>query len=85
MHQISIRSVDKETAALLKRAAKQQGISLNRHVLQVLRQSVGRDPQKPGTAHDDLDHLAGTWTRKQGSSFERATAAFSEVDETLWR
>ncbi|MGH8254671.1 MAG: hypothetical protein ACRET0_00450 [Steroidobacteraceae bacterium] len=34
---------------------------------------------------DDLDALAGTWTRRQAQAFERDTAAFSEVDSTAWK
>jgi hypothetical protein len=41
--------------------------------------------QKYSRKFDDLDKLAGTWTSQQVRSFERDTAAFSEVDPALWK
>jgi hypothetical protein len=40
---------------------------------------------KPRQLHkfDDLDALAGTWTKQQAAAFERDTAAFGEVDDSL--
>ncbi len=35
--------------------------------------------------YDDLDHLAGTWSKKDAAEFERATAVFGKVDEDLWK
>ena len=34
---------------------------------------------------DETARLAGTWQKKEGADFERATAPFSEVDPQLWK
>ena len=33
----------------------------------------------------DLDTLVGTWTADDIAEFERATAEFDQIDESLWR
>jgi hypothetical protein len=52
----------------------------------VLRLLQGTGKQ-PGALQkfDDLDALAGTWSKQEAQTFERNTAAFSEVDATLWK
>lgn len=35
--------------------------------------------------HTDLDTLAGSWTADDIAEFERATAEFEHIDESLWR
>lgn len=85
MTQISIRNLDPETAARLRRNAQRRGQSLNRYLQSVLRHTAVGDKPAAKTQHNDLDALAGTWTRAQGEAFARATAPFAEVDASLWR
>ncbi len=33
----------------------------------------------------DLDSLAGTWTAKEASEFQKAVTDFEQVDPELWR
>lgn len=82
---MSIRGLDDGSLARLKRQAAQEGGSLNSLVVRLL-QGTGRAPN--GSAlqkFDDLDALAGTWSQREARGFERSTAAFSEVDATLWK
>lgn len=86
MANMSIRGLDEETLSRLKRRAEREATSLNSLVVRLLQEDAGtpgkaRPPQK----FDDLDTLAGTWSDRQASAFERDTAAFSEVDPTLWK
>ncbi|MGH8529595.1 MAG: hypothetical protein ACRETN_07115 [Nevskiales bacterium] len=85
MTQLSIRNLDSATAAQLKRAAKKTGQSLNRYLLGVLSQGGVQQAGAGQGPHDDLDALAGGWNKAQAQAFERATAPFRKVDETLWR
>ena len=85
MTQISIRNLDAGTAERLKRNAQRKGQSLNRYLQAVLRQTATSDKPMARARHDDLDALAGTWTRAQADAFNRAVAPFAEVDASLWR
>lgn len=85
MANMSIRGLDDRSLARLKRQAVQEGSSLNSLVVRLLQ---GADGALNGSAlkkYDDLDALAGTWSKQEARVFERNTAAFSEVDATLWK
>ncbi len=86
MASMSIRGIDDQLLAQLKRQAQQEGSSVNGLVVRLLhgrseRGSVGVSAK----SYDDLDALAGTWSARQAREFERATAPFSEVDPSLWK
>lgn len=84
MASMSIRGLDDQALARLKSQAKQEGSSVNSLVLRLL-QGTGAAIQT-GTLKkfDDLDALAGTWSDKEAQAFERNTAAYAEIDATLW-
>ncbi len=85
MASMSIRGLDDQALARLKNQAEQEGSSLNSLVLRLL-QGTGTDRQPRALQKfDDLDALAGTWSKQEAQAFERNTAAFSEVDATLWK
>ncbi|MGH8207433.1 MAG: hypothetical protein ACRETK_11725 [Steroidobacteraceae bacterium] len=83
---MSIRGLDEKTLLHLKRRAQREGSSLNSLVVGLLQQDSGTQTKSTALQEfDDLDALAGTWTRRQAQAFERDTAAFSEVDSTAWK
>jgi len=86
MASMSIRGLDDHLLGRLKRQAEEEGSSLNSFVLRLL-QRIGEDSPASGRLRkfDDLDALAGTWSEEEAQDFERHTAPFAEVDETLWR
>lgn len=86
MASMSIRGLDEQTLARLKRQAEEEGSSLNSLVLHLL-QGAGTATQPGGALRkfDDLDALAGTWSDEEAQAFERHTAAFAEVDAALWQ
>lgn len=82
---MSIRGLNDQALARLKSQAEQEGSSLNTLVLRLLQ---GKGADRPSGAlqkFDDLDALAGTWSKQEAQAFERNTAAFSEVDAALWK
>jgi hypothetical protein len=86
MATMSIRGLDDKALSRLKRRAEREGSSLNGLVVRILQDDEGATG-KPRALRkfDDLDALAGTWTSQQVRAFERDTAAFSEVDPSLWK
>lgn len=83
MANMSIRGLDDKALAQLKKQAEQEGGSLNSLALRLL-QGTGKQPNAL-QKYDDLDALAGTWSKQEAQAFERNTAAFGEVDATLWK
>ncbi len=85
MANMSIRGLDDRSLARLKRQAAKEGNSLNSLVVRLLQGADSAPNATALTKFDDLDALAGTWSKQDARVFERNTAAFSEVDATLWK
>jgi hypothetical protein len=85
MKQLTIRGVDSKLHHDLKAEAERRGLSINRYVLSVLRGVLGGDSrnQRASVQYHDLDHLAGTWTQRDGAEFERQLAAQRGIDEPV--
>lgn len=85
MSVITLRGVDETTAKILKERAKKDGISVNAVLLKTLRQSLGLEKKKRNAIHNDLDHLAGTWSETDFTKFQKRIADFESVDDKLWK
>jgi len=86
MATMSIRGLDEKALARLRRRAQREGASLNSLVVRLLQSEHGKSAKHSIVQKfDDLDALAGTWSNQQARAFENNTAAFSEVDPTLWK
>jgi plasmid stability protein len=85
MRSITIRGIDEDLDAALRRMAKRSASSVNATVLRLLRQSLGEGKRRFRPCHHDLDHLAGTWTEQERQSFDEAVSDFASVDQELWR
>ena len=85
MTTMTLRGIDERIAAALKEKARKEGTSVNAFVLRVLKESLGIEKKKRGVVYNDLDRLAGTWSKKDAAEFEQATAVFEKVDEEMWK
>lgn len=83
MTNLTLRGCDEELARALKTASRRRGLSVNRLILETLREKLVGEG-KNHRRHDDLDHLAGTWSDEEAAAFERSTAGFEELDASLW-
>ena len=74
MNQITVRGFDDELADRIRRLAKQDGTSLNRAALKLLRKGAGlADPgQGPDTVGSSLDHLIGSWSDDAAAELDAA-------------
>ena len=85
MSTITIRGIDETTAKTLKERAKKEGISVNAVLLKTLKESLGLEKKKRMVLHTNLDHLAGTWSEKDFSEFQKKIADFETVDKKIWK
>ena len=85
MTQLTVRGIDNNLHKELKSQAKQRGLSVNRYVVELLREATGQieSPNQPTTYHD-LDHLAGTWSQEEAETFAQSLLEQRQVDEALW-
>ena len=86
MNQLTIRGFDDDLARRIRQLADQEGISLNRAVLRLLRRGAGLESGKPGTdkVGSSLDHLIGTWTHEEALEMDRALRDLSHIDRAMW-
>lgn len=82
MKQITIRGVPVEISRALLAEKARRGTSLNQTLIDLLRQSLGL----AGAQYDNgLSKLAGTWSKRELSAFERNSGAFEGIDEEVWK
>ena len=77
-----MRDVPPDLAEALDEERRRRGDSLNKTVLDLLRQGLGVGPR---ARSNGLARVAGTWSEDEFREFEQATAAFEQIDEELWR
>lgn len=83
MYQLTIRGIDDELSAAIRRLARREGISLNQAALQLLRKGVGLSDSVSGAdiVGPSLDHLIGSWTAEEAEAMDSALHDFETVDE----
>ncbi len=80
MANLSLRGLDRSTLSRLKSSARRRGVSVNRLIVETLQQQYSAGAR----TFDDLDALAGTWTKADADAFADAVAPFAEVEPGLW-
>lgn len=83
MNHLTIRKIPPELGQALDREVRRRGLSLNETVKQLLERALGLDPEEP--PDNGLKRLAGGWSKKDLTEFEKATELFEKVDEAEWR
>ena len=88
MKQLTVRGFDDELSDCIRREAEQEGISLNRAALRLLRRGAGLSEvpgKRPKIGHS-LDQFAGIWTKEEAEEFDRIIEEMTEViDEEKWQ
>ena len=84
MKQLTVRGVDGPLHTALKREAQRRGVSVNRCILSLLKQSLGLYENLPEQEFHDLDHLAGTWSKEQTVEFDEHLQNQRRIDPGLW-
>ena len=81
MNQLTIRGLDDERNAAIRRLARREGISLNQAALRLLRKGAGLTSGAGGadTIGSSLDHLIGRWTTEEADAMDSALRDFETV------
>ncbi len=54
-------------------------------LLRILREALGLKKRRRTVVYNDLDKLAGTWSKKDYAEFQNKIADFEKVDEDIWK
>lgn len=83
---VTLRNLPPELVNVIRRRAKEQGASLNKTVIGLLEESLGRSRQKrERTVYHDLDALAGSWSKEEAANFEAALHDQRSIDPEMWK
>ena len=87
MKAITLRNLPPELVEAVRKEAERKRTSVNKAVISLLeRKAEGHKKTAAQTReYDDLDALAGTWTKKEAAEFDKALAAQRTVDPELWK
>lgn len=85
MKTITIRGIDPRLDQRIKSWAKQNHLSVNQWVLEVLKKVTGLRKEPIFKKHYDLDGLAGGWTKEEARAFQKNTKIFERIDEEVWK
>jgi len=83
MKAVTIRNVPPEVERAILARAREKGISINKAVVGMLQEKVGAPGKKK--RYDDLDDLAGTWTKREAEDFERELREQRRPDPEIWK
>jgi plasmid stability protein len=85
MGAMTIRGLDDMTINALKERAKREGTSINAALVKILKKELGIEKKKHTVVYHDLDHLAGTWDKKEYQEFLKNIEDFEKIDEKMWK
>lgn len=83
MKSITIHKIDDETEKRLTELAAKEGVSLNRLIKSVLRESLGIEG-KSRNNESDFAEFCGIWSEKDFKEFKQKTAPLEEINEQDW-
>ena len=84
--QITLRNLDPRLAEEIRRMAREEGISLNKATLKLLRRGAGlQERRTPNVVGHSLDHLIGTWDERDVKHFLRSMRGCERTDRSFWK
>lgn len=85
MKAMTIRGIDPETETQLKKAAHDQGKSINQLVIDMIKKNLGVGKKKFSREYSDLDHLFGKWSEEEFQAVQEQLADTRIIDPELWQ
>ena len=87
MKAITLRNLPPDLAKAVRREAQRKGTSVNKAVISLLESKADLHKKRKArkTRHQELDALAGSWTKKEAAEFDKALAAQRSIDPELWK
>ena len=87
MKAITLRNLPSELAKAVRKEAERNRTSVNKAVISLLERKTEAHKKKRvrKQEYDDLEPLAGAWTKKEAAEFDNALALQRTVDRELWK
>jgi len=85
MKSITIHNLDESLEHLIREKAKKQGISLNKTIQMLLKQSFGINSRTSENHKDDFLPFFGIWSENDVNEFNKKIESFDHIDESDWK
>jgi hypothetical protein len=86
MKAITIRGIDSSISEKLKKAADQEGKSVNKYIVELISQNLGAQKKKKySRRYDDLDNLFGKWSKDEYKKIQGYIDNQRKIDQELWQ
>ena len=85
MKAVTLRKLPAKLAKAIRQEANRKGTSINKAVISLLENRAMVGSRDRLAVHDDLDNLAGSWSKKEAADFDKALAAQRTIDPELWK
>lgn len=87
MKAITLRNLPTEIEKAVRREADRRRTSINKAVITLLEEKTGgrRKRHVKAKVYDDLDALAGSWTKEEAVEFDIALTAQRPIDPEPWK
>ena len=85
MKSITIHNLDDSMDSLIRKKATEEGLSLNKTIKKLLRQTLGLSKRETVNVHENYSDLFGTWDKKDIDEFNKNTADFEKIFEDDWK
>lgn len=85
MKTMTVRGIDPSLAEKLKEAAKREGKSVNRYVVDSMKILLGEEKEKRfSVQYDDMDDLFGRWSQEEFERIQGKIDSERKIDGDLW-
>ena len=82
---MTVRGIDPSLAEKLKQAAKREGKSVNRYVVDSMKILLGEEKEKRfSVQYDDMDDLFGRWSQEEFERIQGKIDCERNIDGDLW-
>jgi KaiC/GvpD/RAD55 family RecA-like ATPase len=82
---MTVRGIDPSLAEKLKEAAKREGKSVNRYVVDSMKILLGEEKEKRfSVQYDDMDDLFGRWSQEEFERIQGKIDSERKIDGDLW-
>lgn len=82
MKSITIHNLDTAIAQKIQQMAKEMGLSQNKLIKRLLRQSLGLSDTP--AERNDFEKFCGCWSEQEAEAFNTNTSTFEAIDTELW-
>jgi len=86
MKTLTIRGIDPKLSETIKEAAKNESMSVNQLLVNILKKYFGHSKEKQFTKkYHDLDDLFGRWSEEEYKKITKELERQNQIDWELWQ